>query len=126
MYRVDVTHIKDYEFAVRSGAHELIIDAKAGAGLTPPDALLASLGSCIGVYIQKYLDGAKLAPGAFKITVEAEFAKDPLSFKLIKIEAKLGGIQLDDKRKTAFLEFIKNCPVHNTLKGSPRVEVKLS
>jgi uncharacterized OsmC-like protein len=37
----------------------------------------------------------------------------------------LKGLQLDERRRDAFLRFIKNCPVHNTLKGSPLIEIGL-
>ena len=30
-----------------------------------------------------------------------------------------------DKSLPVILAFIKNCPVHNTLKANPRVEVKI-
>lgn len=126
MYRVELIHNKDFAFSVKLGNYEFIIDAK-GNGLTPPDVLLASLGSCIGVYIRKYAEGAKLDLNNFKITVEAEFAKEaPLSFKAINVFVDLKSATLDERRKKALLEFIKNCPVHNTLKGNPEVEIKLS
>jgi len=126
MYRVEVKHIKDYAFQAKSGGQEFSIDAKAKDGISPPDVLLASLGSCLGVYIRKYAEGAKLALENFSITVEAEFSKEPpMCFKMINVSLDLKGAALDERRKSALLEFIKNCPVHNTLKGNPAVEVKI-
>ena len=125
MYRVEVKNSGDSTFNVRSKDYEFIIDTK-GKGITPPDTLLASLGSCIGVYIRKYIEGAKLPLGEFSTIIEAEFDKEkPVSFKIINVSIDLKGMQLDEKRKKALLSFVKNCPVHNTLKIAPSVEVKI-
>ncbi len=126
MYRVDIAHSKDFTFSVKSGDYEFTIDSK-GNGLTPPAALLASLGSCVGVYIRKYAEGAKISLDNFKINVEAEFSQEPPAcFKVIKVSVDLKNTQLDERRKKALIDFIKNCPVHNTLKANPLVEIKLS
>jgi putative redox protein len=125
MYKVDVTAKGDYRFSVRSKDAEFIVDAK-GAGMTPPDTLLASLGSCVGVYIRKYAEGAKLALGEFSISVEGDLGKDaPYYFRQIKVSVDLKGAALDEKRKAALLAFIKNCPIHNTLKNNPSVDINI-
>jgi len=124
MYSVEVTNSGGYKFNARSKGYEFIIDA-TGAGIAPPDALLASLGSCTGVYIRKYLEGARLEVESFSIKVEAEFSREPLCFKEIKVIIDLKGLSLDTHRRQALLEFIKNCPVHNTLKALPKVEISL-
>ncbi len=126
MYRVSITHEKDHKFLTKSGDYEFVIDAKA-KGLTPPDALLAALGSCVGVYIRKYAEGAKLDLANFDITVEAEFSKEaPMSFRTIDVVVNLKDAQLDERRKQALLTFVKNCPVHNTLKLNPEVRIHLT
>ena len=126
MYRVDISNDQGYNFKVRSDGYEFIIDAKDGA-ITPPATLLAGLGSCVGVYLRKYAESAKLALGAFSVSVEAEFAKDaPLRFSQISIILDLKGQQFDERRQKAMLEFVKNCPVHNTLNHDPVVEIKIT
>lgn len=123
MYRVDIVNSRDYVFNVKSKDYEFVVDTK-GAGVTPPDTLLASLGSCIGVYIRKYAEGAKLTLGEFALSVEADFSKEqPVCFRSINVSIDLKGAALDERRKIALLEFIKNCPVHNTLKLNPQIEV---
>ena len=125
MYRVEISNKGDSVFNVRSKDYEFNVDTK-GKGMTPPDALLASLGSCMGVYIRKYAEGAKFDLGNFKIIVEADFdTEKPYRFQNIKTTISLGGAILDDRRKVALLEFIKNCPVHNTLKTAPNIEVAI-
>lgn len=125
MYRVNITHIAGYAFKVKSKDYEFSVDIQ-GKGISPPDVLLASLGSCLGVYIRKYSEGAKLDLKDFSINVEAEFCKEtPMHFKEINVSVDLKGIQLDEPRKIALLEFIKNCPIHNTLKSNPTIEIKI-
>jgi putative redox protein len=125
MYKVDITAAGDYRFNVRSKDAEFTVDIKGG-GITPPDTLLASLGSCVGVYIRKYAEGAKLALGDFSISVEGDLGKEaPYYFRHIKVSVNLRGASLDEKRKAALLAFIKNCPIHNTLKNNPSVDIDI-
>ncbi len=126
MYKVDVAAKAGYRFSVRSKDAEIIVDAK-GAAMTPPDTLLASLGSCIGVYIRKYAEGAKLELGEFSISVEGDLGKEaPYYFRQIKVSVDLKAAAIDERRKAALLAFIRNCPVHNTLKNSPSVDINIS
>jgi len=126
MYKVQVTHNQDLAFTVRAGENEFIIDAK-GKGWTPLDAFLAGLGSCLGVYIRKYAQGAKLNLEHFKLNVFAELSSEaPFSFRKISVDIDLKNSGLAERRQKALLEFIKNCPAHNTLKSSPLIEFKLA
>lgn len=123
MYKVDISSKGDYLFNVKSKDYEFAIDIK-GKGVTPPDALLASIGSCIGVYIRKYAEGARLDIRDVDISVQAEFTKEaPVRFSRIDVLIDLKGADIDDRRKAALLEFIKNCPVHNTVKNNPETVV---
>ena len=127
MYAVDIINSGGYCFKVHSKEYEFSIDMKGAQGVTPPDALLASLGSCIGVYIRKYIEGAGLSLPEFKVSVDAEFDKAGApSFKKINVNVELKGINLDARRIQAMLEFVKKCPVHNTLKDNPEVQIKIN
>ncbi|MDD5116120.1 MAG: OsmC family protein [Candidatus Omnitrophica bacterium] len=124
MYKAEVTHIRDLAFKVKAGESELAVEAK-GKGFTPLDALLAALGSCVGVYIRKYAEG-KPELNDFKVNVSAELSKEPpLCFRQILVEIDLKPCVIDERRQKALLEFLKNCPVHNTLKVNPAIEMKL-
>ena len=126
MYKIEIVHNQDMAFTVKTGQSEFSVDAK-GKGLTPLDALLTGLGSCIGVYIRKYAEGSKLSLENFKINVSAELSKEfPLFFRQINVEIDLKSSLIDERRQKALLEFIKNCPAHNTLKANPLIEFKLT
>ncbi|MEE8317652.1 MAG: OsmC family protein [Candidatus Omnitrophota bacterium] len=125
MYRVDISSKGASGFIVRSNGNELNIDIK-GTAISPPSVLLASVGSCMGVYIRKYAQGAGLDLKDFDIKVEADFVKEPqVHFKDINVSIDLKGLDLDERRKKALLGFIKNCPVHNTLKSNPDINIKI-
>jgi len=126
MYQATVTHNKELNFTACANKAELIIDAKSD-GFTPLDALLAGLASCIGVYIRKYAEGAKLDLNNFKVKASAELSKEaPLCFKYIAVDIDLNGACLDQRRVDALLNFIKNSPAHGTFKNNPLIEFKLS
>jgi uncharacterized OsmC-like protein len=93
-------------FKVKSKDYEFVVDTN-GSGVTPPDAFLASLGTCIGVYLRKYAQGVKLDLPEFSISVDADFSQErPVCFRKINVKVDL-----------------KNCPVHNTLKFNPEVTI---
>lgn len=66
----------------------------------------------------------KLALSQFSINVEAEFSKEaPVAFRNIKISLDFKGLSLRPEQKNRLLEFIKNCPVHNTLENPPQIDI---
>jgi len=121
MYEVEIVNSGQKKFQVKTKNYEFTVDT-GGEGVSPPDTFLASLGSCIGVYLRKYAEGAKFDLPGFRIVVSGEFSKtSPVSFRQINIRIDLNDLELDEHRKTALLNFIKNCPVHNTLKIQPEI-----
>lgn len=126
MYSVKITNNGDYYFKVRSKDYEFTVDTK-GKGATPPDTLLASLGTCIGVYLRKYAEGAKISLPEFDISVQAEFSQEkPVCFRNIFVEVDLKGNRPDERRLKSIKEFIENCPVHMTLKQNPDIKIRLN
>ena len=126
MYAVEITSRAGYRFDVKSKDYEFVVDINGG-GITPPDTLLASLGSCMGVYLRKYIDGAHLPVGEFAITVKADLTSEaPHRFKSIRVTIDMKGAILDERLKNALLKFIENCPIHNTLQESPVITVAIA
>ncbi len=125
MYRIEIMNHGNSKFTAKTKNYEFNIDT-SGEGCTPPDALLASLGSCIGVYIRKYAEGSKITLPEFTVTAEGDLSKEsPVSFKLINVSVDLKGANIDDRRKQTLLSFIENCPIHNTLKHAPEIKIRL-
>ena len=125
MYHVDIINAGDSSFKVKAKEHEFVIDTK-GKGMMPPEAFLASLGSCLGVYLRKYADNRNLEIPGFGISVDAELSKeDPACFRRIDVAIDLKGTPLDEQTIKSILEFVKKCPLHNTLKNDPEMEIKI-
>ena len=125
MYHVDIANAGDYSFSVKSKDYEFIVDVK-GKGISPPDTLLASIGTCIGVYLRKYTEGARLALQEFNISVDAEFSKEaPICFRKIDVNVDLKGTKFNEQRLKAMHEFVKNCPLHNTIKNNPELALNI-
>jgi uncharacterized OsmC-like protein len=126
MYKVKVVCENITEFRVKTENYEFKIDSEGKNGITPPDTLLAALGSCIGVYIRKYIMNTNLEIKDFEIVLSADFSiEKPIRFRAINAVIDLKGIKLDELRTNSLLSFIRNCPVHNTLKVSPSIEAKI-
>lgn len=126
MYHVDVTNSGDQTFKAKTqSGDELVIGTKA-EGINPLTTLLAALGGCMGVYLRRFIEGTKLPIKDFSITLDAELVKEPpMRFREINVSVDLKGARLDEGKKRAMLEFIHNCPVHNTLKHDPVINVLL-
>jgi len=124
-YKVEVKNRGGMEFTAKSEHGEFRIDAD-GKAIEPLETLLAALGSCAGVYIRKYAQSANIQMDLFTIDLEAELAKGfPSYFKKIRMTIDLNGAVISDLQKNALLQFIKNCPVLNTLENEPAVETVL-
>jgi uncharacterized OsmC-like protein len=122
MYKVCVIGVNKTEFRVKTENYEFMIDSDGEKGITPPDTLLAGLASCMGVYIRKYCKNTSIEIKEFEITLQAELSEEkPVSFRKIEAKIDLKGAQFDEMRKRSIISFIKNCPVHNTLKNSPEI-----
>lgn len=125
MYQAEVFCAKDMTFQVKSRGYEITIDGKSGA-ISPLDTLLAALGACAGVYIRKYAESTKFSLENFTVNVEADLTDErPYRFDKINLTVDLKGVSLDESKKASLLRFIQNCPVHETLKANPEMNITL-
>lgn len=60
-------------------------------GMTPPELLLASLGSCAGFYAAQYLRKHRLATSGTRVRVTADKMKDPARVENFRIEVEVDG-----------------------------------
>ena len=125
MYQAEVVCVKDMTFQVKANGFEIKIDGK-GKAISPLDTFLAAFGACAGVYIRKFAESTKLSLGNFMVTVEAELTEEgPYRFEKINLAVDLKGVVLAESKKASLLRFIRNCPVHQTLKSNPEIEISL-
>jgi len=128
---VTVVHLGSVQFEIHARSHSLISDQSVNdggfdEGMTPPELLLASLGSCAGYYAAEYLRKNKLATEGTRVRVTCEKVKDPLARMtnfVIEVDAP---VELSDAQRKGVEEAVEHCLVHNTLLHTPKIELKVA
>jgi len=124
-----VTYRGGAEFEVNTRGHRVICDQPvenggADAGMSPPEFLLASLGTCAAYYAAQYLKVRSLAADGLEVRVAAEKAAGPARLASFQIEIRVPGLA-DAKHQEGVLRAAKACLIHNTLLQPPRIEMTL-
>jgi len=127
---IHVEHLGSVQFEVKARAHSIISDQPPenggfDEGMTPPELLLASLGSCAGYYAAEYLRKHKLASEGTRVRVVCDKVKDPLvrlSNFVIEVNAP---VELSEKHRKGVHEAVERCLVHNTLRHAPKISINV-
>lgn len=127
---VKVTHLDQVKFAIQAGSHTIICDQPTDnggldEGMTPPELMLASLGSCAAFYAVQYLKTRNLDYHNVEVTVTAEKLRHParLGNFLINVSCPLN---LTPEQTEGLMRSVHHCLVHNTLLTPPQIEIKLA
>ena len=127
---VTVEHLGSVQFEIKTRGHSIVSDqpvADGGydEGMTPPELLLASLGSCAAFYAAQYLRKHKLATEGARVNIRCEKVKDPsprLTNFVIEVAAP---VELTEEHRKGIEDAVHHCLVHNTLLHPPRVSIKV-
>jgi uncharacterized OsmC-like protein len=127
--QVIVEQLENVKFAVYARHHTLICDQPADnggtdEGITPPEFLLASLGSCAVFYAVQYLKTRNLAANAVEAVVEAEKLKNPARMGNFKIEVHCP-VALTEEQQLALVRSVHSCLIHNTMMSVPDISIEL-
>ena len=81
MAQMDIEYKGGFEFVARSRDHILTIDLPAESkgsdrGMTPPELLVASLASCVGMYALFYCHAQEVPTEGMKIVASYEDAPE--------------------------------------------------
>lgn len=125
---VIVQHLGNVKFAAAARGHRVVCDQPAenrGAdtGMTPPELLLASLGTCAGFYAAEYLRTRGLSTDGLEVRVTAEKAAAPARLASFRIAVTVP--DLDPRHEAGILRAVHACLIHNTLMHPPAVEIAL-
>ncbi|MEZ5404417.1 MAG: OsmC family protein [Bryobacteraceae bacterium] len=117
-------------FEVEARGHRVVCDQPQDnggedSGLTPPEFLLAALGSCVAYYAAEYLKTRNLNRDGLKVRVEAEKALQPARLAQFRIELQLPA-GLDQRHREGALRAGQRCLVHNTLLHAPSIEIAVA
>lgn len=123
-----VKHLGNVKFEATTRGHSVICDQPtdnggADEGMTPPEFLLASLGTCAGFYAAQYLKTRNLPATGLQVTVRAEKAAQPARLGHFTLEVVVP--DLDAHHEAGVLRAVKACLIHNTLIHQPAIEIVL-
>jgi uncharacterized OsmC-like protein len=126
---ITVEHLGAVQFEIRARQHQLISDQPADnnghdEGMTPPELLLASLGSCAAYYAVDYLKRNRIEREGVKARVTAEKVKGPFRLDNFKIEVEVPG-HLEENQLKGLEDAVHRCLIHNTLLSPPKIEVAI-
>jgi putative redox protein len=121
-----VRHLENVKFGVQARGHEVVCDqpldnAGSDSGMSPPEFLLASLGTCAGFYAVQYLRTRSLPTEGLEVHVSAEKALGPARLASFEIEVTIP--EMDERHKEGVLRAVKSCMIHNTLLNSPVIGI---
>ncbi|MGA2905599.1 MAG: OsmC family protein [Candidatus Korobacteraceae bacterium] len=124
-----VEHLGAVQFEIKARQHTVICDQPAenngyDEGMTPPELLLASLGSCAAFYAVDYLKRNRIARDGVKTRVTAEKVKGPFRLDNFRIEVQVPG-ELEENHLKGLEDAVHRCLVHNTLLHPPKINVAI-
>jgi uncharacterized OsmC-like protein len=123
---VFVEHLGAVQFEIKARQHTVISDQPIDSGgddegMTPPELLLASLGSCAAFYAVDYLRRNKIARDGVKTRVTAEKVKGPFRLDNFKIDVEVPG-DMDESHLKGLEDAVHRCLIHSTLLHPPKIE----
>jgi putative redox protein len=127
---VTVEHLGALQFEIKARQHSLVSDQPLengghDEGMTPPELLLASLGSCVGFYAAQYLRKHKLATEGTRVRVTADKLKDPARIDNFRVEIETTA-ELTEQHRSGVENAAHHCLIHNTLLHSPSIVVEIT
>jgi putative redox protein len=127
---VTITHLDQVKFSIHSRSHSIVCDQPAenggeDTGMTPPELLLASLGSCAAFYAVQYLKTRNLAESGVEVTVTADKLTQPSRIGNFRVLVKCP-ISLTEDQTEGLMRSVHHCLVHNTLLAPPEIKIELA
>jgi putative redox protein len=123
-----VRYLGHTKFEASCRGHRILCDQPVenqgtDAAMTPPEFLLASLGTCAGYYASQYLLARALSTDQLTVHVSAEKAAQParLASFVIEVEAP----HVDPKHRDGLLRAVKTCLIHNTLSHPASIDLQV-
>ena len=127
---VKITHVDHVKFAIQSRSHTIVCDQPAenggeDSGMTTPELLLASLGSCAAFYAVQYLKTRNLAQSGVEVSITAEKLKQPARLGNFRIHV-VSPVSLTEEQTEGLMRSVHACLIHNTLLTPPEIKIDLA
>ena len=126
---VRVSQLEGVRFDIQARSHTIACDQPADnggadSGMTPPELLLASLGSCAAFYAAQYLKTRNLAQGGVEVTVTAGKLLQPARLGNFRVQVT-SPVPLTAEQTEAMMRSVHHCLIHNTLMSPPQVTIEI-
>ncbi len=127
---VMIQHLGAVQFEIKARQHTILCDQPPenfghDEGMTPPELLLASLGSCAAFYAAQYLRKHKLASEGTRVRITADKVKDPIArIDNFRIEID-SPVELSEQHRAGVEAAVHHCLVHNTLLHPPKIAIQI-
>jgi len=126
---VTIEHLGAVQFEIRARQHTIACDQPPenggyDEGMTPPELLLAALGSCAGFYAAQYLRKHKLANEGTHVRVSAEKLTGPARMDNFTIAVETP-VELGEQHRKGVEEAVHHCLIHNTLLRPPQIAIQI-
>jgi uncharacterized OsmC-like protein len=92
--------------------------------MTPPELLLASLGSCAAYYAVDYLKRNQLSQQGCKVRVTADKVKNPFRLDNFQIQVEVDEL-LNSEQLKGVEDAVRRCLIHKTVEQSPSINVDI-
>ena len=127
---VKVSHLEQVKFNIQSRSHSILCDQPTENGgedsaMTPPELMLASLGSCAAFYAVQYLKTRNLAQSGVEVSVTAEKLKQPARLGNFNIHVECP-VALTEEQTEGLMRSVHCCLIHNTLLSPPEIKIDLA
>ena len=127
---ISVEYLGALQFEIKARQHVIVSDQPPengghDEGMTPPELLLASLGSCVGFYVAQYLRKHKLATEGTRVRVTAEKLKDPARIDHFRIAIE-SPAALTEQHRAGVEDAAHHCLIHNTLVNAPSIAFEIT
>ena len=93
--------------------------------MTPPEFLLASLGSCAAFYAVQYLKTRNLAQSGIEVSVSAEKLLQPARLGNFNVQV-LCPVALSEEQNQGLMRSVHHCLIHTTLLSVPDVHIGIT
>jgi putative redox protein len=125
---VKVKLLENVTFQAETRGHTVICDQPLtnngrDNGMTPPELLLTSLGTCAAYYAVQYLRARQLPTEGLEVDVEAQKATQPARLGRFAIRVRVP--DLDERHREGVLRAVKSCLIHATLEHKPEITIEL-
>lgn len=125
---ITVQYAGGVSFEADARGHKVLCDQPENnggenKGMSPPEFLLASLGTCAAYYALQYLKTRSLPTEGLNVRVKAEKAMQPARLGSFQIEVDTPAA--DERHREGLLRAVKSCLIHNTLLNAPAIKIEI-